>query len=530
MLLPNLDIVDQSIEDIRAKLLSDLYFFFYYMYTSVNDVKPQIPQPIGRENHFKACFRAIQETLEGKRGPVLMLNVAPRYGKTTMCIYAMAWCYAHNPRANNIYASFKKTLSSEKTEELRRIIKSRAFQVFFDARISKSSSAKDNFLTVQGGRTIAVGADGSGLGSGAGTADKELYGGAIFIDDMTKVQDAHSDAMRDSVRRVYSQTLVNRRNDPETTKIICVGQRISQTDLPAMLLEGVDCNALDNYQKYWNNNKVVLPCLDENNNALWPEKHNKQYLLDLKENDPYTFFSQMQQQPISDSTRVFMVNRIKIFDKEPDIKATFIVCDTAETADEVNDATVFSMFGVYEGEFNGKKTGVLGLHLINCYEVRAEPSDLVDEFEYFLGACFRHNVRPERVYVEKKSTGAMLISFLNERQGIITIDIGRNTINRKDSLSVITVSNKISRFKFTAPFIAKGQFSMTRGDQHVKMVIDHLSKITIGMTQKHDDIADTISDAISIALIDRLVYNNNVVSAKSKVSREIEAINRLRRS
>ncbi len=527
MLSSNLDILDKSVEDIRAKLLGDLYFFFYYMYSSVNGVKPQIPQPIGRENHFKACFRAIQETIEGKRGSVLMINVAPRYGKTTMCIYAMAWCYAHNPRANNIYASFKKMLSSEKTEELRRIIKSRAFQVFFDARISKSSSAKDNFLTVQGGRTIAVGADGSGLGSGAGTADKELYGGAIFIDDMTKAQDAHSNAMRDNVRRVYSQTLVNRRNDPETTKIICVGQRISQTDLPAMLLDGVDGSALDNYQEQWNKNKVALPCLDENNSALWPDKHNKQYLLDLKANDPYTFFSQMQQQPISDSSRIFNTEKILLMKEEPDMLDTFIVCDTAETADRVNDASVFHMFGVYEGMYKGSKTGEIGLHSISCYETRVEPQDLLEEFELFYTSCSRHRVRPSRVYIEKKSTGGMLLGFLKNRQGLLIIDILRNA---KEKIGIYsTHGSKVERFKLAAPYMSKGLFSMNAGCEHQKMVLNHLNQVTFSMTQKHDDIADTIADGISIALIDRLIYNNSSMSYENDVVDKVSSINASRR-
>ena len=522
------EIVDKSIQDIRSELLGDLYLFFYYMYASVHGVKPQIPVPDGRENHFKTCFRAIQETLEGKRGPVLMLNIAPRYGKTTMCIYAMAWCYAHNPRANNIYASFKKMLSSEKTEELRNIIKSRAFKVFFEARISKSSSAKDNFLTEQGGRTIAVGADGSGLGSGAGTSDKELYGGAIFIDDMTKAQDAHSAAMIDNVRRVYSQTLVNRRNDPDTTPIICVGQRISQSDLPAMLLYGVENSALDNYQKYWNKNKVALPCLDSANNALWPDKHTKQYLLDLKDNDEYTFYSQMQQEPISDSNRIFKVDRILVKKEEPNIIDTFIVCDTAETADRVNDASVFHMFGVYECTYNGSNTGEIGLHSISCYETRVEPQDLLEEFELFYTSCVRHKVRPSRVYIEKKSTGGMLLGFLRNRQGLMVMDILRNANDKIGAYS--THGPKVERFKKAAPYVAKGLLSITAGAEHQKMIIDHLNTITFSMTQKHDDIADTIADGISIALIDKMIYNNKAVSSSSSVSDKISSINRLRRS
>lgn len=526
--------LDLNIDQIRHQLLDDLYFFFFYMFSRVNGVIPQIPTPDCRENHFRiACNKLMQAMrcdVDALPSLVLGLYFAPRYGKTTMCIYTMAWVYAHNPRANFIYASYKKMLSAEKTEEVRNILQSRTFQSFFDTRISKSSSAKDNFSTVQGGRTIAVGADGSGLGSGAGTTDKESYGGAIFMDDMIKAQDAHSAAMINSVKKLYSQTLVNRRNDPSTTPIINIAQRISQNDLAAMLEDGKDDNALDIYSKDWKANAVKIAALDSNNHALWPEKHSSDYLISLRENDPYTFYAQMQQEPISDSTRIFAVNRIQMFKEDPEIIATFITADTAETADKVNDASVFSFFGVYECAFNGQKTGVLGLHWISCYEVRVEPQDLVDEFEAFYSSCLRYKKKPERIYIEKKSTGSMLLGFIKDRQGIISIDISRNSVNRKDALSVLTFGSKVERFKRTAPYLAKGQLSMTEGCDHKKRCIDQLKSITISMTQNHDDIADTLSDAITIALDDKLIYNNSTVNSVPDVVSKISLINKRLRS
>ncbi len=529
------NLLDDAVDGLRGRLLGSLYFYFLYMYTAINGKAPEIPEPVGRHNHIKVICDALQAAIECRFDIyeilVLLITVPPRYGKTTIIIYAITWCYAHNAAANNIYGSFKKTLSTEKTEEMRKILQSKTFQELFDTRISKSSSAKDNFLTTAGGRTIAVGADGSGLGSGAGTSDKDPYGGLIALDDMVKATDAHSLAMQTNFARLFSGTLINRRNDAQTTPIVYIGQRIGENDPPGMLLNGFDDHPLDNYQSAWKKNAIVLPALDVHNHALWPEKHSTEYLLDLKQNDPWTFSSIFQQDPQPDSTRIFMTNRIKLFNKDPDIKATFIVIDTAETADEVNDATVFHLFGVYECEYNGQKTGVLGLHSLACYEVRVEPHELVSEFETFYAAAMRFPVRPDRVYCEKKSTGAMLLSFLGDRQGIIVIDIGRNNVHkRKDHLSVVTVNSKLERFKFTAPFVAKGQFSMTKGAEHEKLVIDHLSKITIGMSQRHDDIADTISDGITIALIDRLVYNNNTVQQSSKVVSRIVAANRYRRS
>ena len=122
------------------------------------------------------------------RGEILVVPIStvPRYGKTEMLCSGVAWCYAHNAAANNIYGSYKKMLASVQTENIRKILQSRFYQTLFETRISRSSSAKDNFETTKGGRTIAIGADGSGLGHGAGLTGDMPYGGAITLDDRIK--------------------------------------------------------------------------------------------------------------------------------------------------------------------------------------------------------------------------------------------------------------------------------------------------------------------------------------------------------
>ena len=509
----------ENIDRLREALLADLYFFFFYSFARVKNITPDIPQPIGRMNHFRIMADGLMSALRGEK-LVLSINLPPRYGKTEMVCAAIAWCYAHNPMANNIYGSYKKMLAAEKTESVRHIIQSRFFQTFFDARLSKSSSAKDNFLTVQGGRTIAVGADGSGLGSGAGMTGDVEYGGGIFLDDMLKAQDSHSRIIRGNLQRLYSQTLVNRRNNPQKTPIVEISQRTHKEDLSGNLHNGCDDRPIDNYQKEWRENAVIIPALDNAGNALWPEKHDKTYLIDLKANDPYTFYSQMQQQPISPANCIFNTEGILLTKEEPKIIETFIPADTAETADKVNDATVFSMWGVYEIEFMGRKTGDIGLHWIACYETRVEPQDLLDEFEYFYGSCLRHEVKPRKVFIEKKSTGPMLIGFLKKRQGLVTIDVKRDAGS----------GSKTERFQRVAPYVSRGLLSMDETCQHCYLCLKHLKEITFDGGQRHDDIADTMADAIQFALIDKVIYNNLEKAPHLDAVSKISMINRRRRT
>lgn len=499
------DIDDPIIENIdrtRKLLLDDLYVFFYYAFARMHGEEPEIPEPVGRENHFRIMANAIMVALRGELH-VLSINLPPRYGKTLMLCMATAWCYAHNPSANFIYASHGKSLAAEQTEYVRSVLQSRFFQVFFDARISKSVSAKDNFKTVQGGHTFAVGADGMGLGRGAGMTGNVLYGGAIFLDDMLKTEEAFSVAARSRVVRVYSQTLVNRRNSPETTPIIHISQRTHQEDLSGCLFNGYREHAIDVYQDEWKENAVIIPAVDDAGNVLWPSKHSKEYLAKLKVEDDYTYYTLYQQNPISPSNRIFKVEHIKELKEEPKMLATFIVGDTAETADEVNNATVFSMWGVYDVEFANQKVGMLGLHSINCHETRVEPENLEEEFEYFYAGCLRHTVKPYRAFIEKASTGTSLIGAMRNKPGLIVIDI-----QRKGGVREGWNVSKTKRFVKAAPYIMKGQVSIMRNAYHLEKFKQHLNAITLDGGQKLDDIADTFADAVRLALDEKIIYNN----------------------
>jgi hypothetical protein len=486
----------------RQALLDDLYLFFFAAFEAMYNKVPDVPHPRCRRNHFRimadklmSAFRADHEALPDL---VLTLNLHPRYGKSDMVCTAIVWCYAHNPAANNIYGSYKKELATEKTEYMRALLQSRFFQTFFDARLSKSSTAKDNFLTVQGGRTMAVGADGSGLGSGAGTSDGKPYGGGIVVDDILKAQDAYSRAMKEAVARLHSGTFVNRRNNPRTTPMINVSQRLMQDDYTGMLLNGIGDRALDNYQESWRKNLVAIPVMDEAGNALWPEKHDEAYWRELEKNDPITYYAQGQQQPLSSATAIFNVDRLVEMDEDPEILCTAIIGDTAETAERANDASAFVMGGFYDILYKGQKTGEVGLHVLALLEIRVEPDELVDEFDQFYAGCLRYPVKPYWIGIEKKNTGSMLLSYLKKRQGIIVHDIKRTSLP------------KTERFKKAAPYMAKAQVSVNKNFPQKDKLKKHLRAITIDESQRFDDIADALSDLITFGLDERIIYRPEI--------------------
>ena len=141
------------------------------------------------------------------------------------------------------------------------------------------------------------------------------------------------------------------------------------------------------------------------------------------------------------------------------------------------------------------------------------------EFESFYLSCLRHEVKPEKIFIEKKSTGGMLLGFLRQRQGLVLIDVKRDAGS----------GSKTSRFHRVAPYVSRGLLSINLDCQYLKKFITHLNGITFEESQKTDDIADTMADAIVFALIDKIIYNNQNKSQNSEKANKILASNRQRR-
>lgn len=478
-------------EELRRNLLASFQRFtrvFFKLRTGRDFV---IPNPPGRENHIDQICKALTRVMLGKTKR-LVINVCPRYGKTELLIHWCAWVIAHYPDSNFIYVSYSHTLAKKQTQTIREILQMREFIELFGVKIKDDASAKDNFETEQGGRIYGVGSGGSVTGMGAGVQNSLCMRGAIVIDDIHKPAEATSETIRQSIIEWFYNTLQSRVNSP-VTPIIYIGQCVHEDDLAAHLIRTNEWEVLK------------IPALDEANNPLNPQMHDYAALCLMREQNPYVYASQYQQDPISPDIGLFKADWFVLKDDEPVLVpgSGFIVCDTAETADNHNDATVFSFFALSEMWFREQKIDDLyGLHWIDCWEMRIEPKDLQSTFLDFWTRCRQHKVGVQLAAIERKSTGVTLCSTLKEIPGLRILDITRSGAK----------NSKANRFLESQPFVAQKRISLPSYGKHTKMCVDHMRKITASMSHRHDDIADTLSDGIKIALIDKAVINRAVIN------------------
>ncbi len=441
--------IDLEKEELASELKGSFLRFCQFFYPLLNGREFIIPSPPGREPHViticKILTQAFRLEIPSHR---VWISVPPGHGKSTLLCLWVAWALAQYPDSKFIYISYAMSLASKHTGSIKRIIMLPHYHYLFGMKIRHDSKAKDYFQTLEGGTVAAFGSTGSIVGMDAGLPGEDRFSGALILDDLHKIDEAHSDTMRNSVITNYRET-IQQRGRGINVPYIGIGQRVHEEDITAFLLKNGDGNQWEH---------VILPALDVAGNPLYPEAFPKEMLLKKQEYDPYVFASQYQQNPIPAGGALFKPEWFVMLDDEPEMLATFITADTAETSKSYNDATVFSFFGVYEIESYGKKTGEYGLHWLDCLEIRIEPKDLKDTFLDFWAECMRHPIPPKLVAIEKKSTGGTLLSLIDDIRAIQIRDIPRT----RES------GSKTKRFLESQPYVAERRISFTNQARHVK--------------------------------------------------------------
>jgi phage terminase large subunit-like protein len=471
------------IAKLRVRHFNNLLLFTQVFFKHRTGRDFELSNPPGRPSHYLTIAKALEKVVRGETKR-LLINVPPRYGKSELVIHFVAWAMAKFKDSNFLYVSYSHTLAKKQTQTIRDIITLPQYKDLFDIKLKDDTTAKDNFETLNGGSVYAAGAQGTITGFGAGIKGSNRFGGCIVIDDIHKPDEVTSDTIRESINEWYFNTLQSRLNNPNTP-IIFIGQRLHEDDLAANLIQSGD----------WET--VILPAIDIVGNPLHPKMHDLKILYKMKEESPYNFASQYQQNPQPAGGGIFKKECFHLHDIEPEILETFITVDSAETDKNYNDWTVFSFWGLYKIKDGDIETDEYALHWLDCVQLHIEPKDLLNEFRNFYRDCTHHRVRPKIVGIEKKSTGVTLSSVLSNLQGLQVIDIDRTKAS----------GSKTTRFLEMQSFIGRRLISLPAYGNHTPMCIEHMVKITSNNSHRFDDICDTAYDAIRLALIEKVILN-----------------------
>ncbi len=157
-------------------------------------------------------------------GAKLVITMPPRHGKTTITSFLAAWYLGHYSSETVMVVTYNKDLAEKITYKIRKTMQTEFYKSSFATRVAPDRRRVDDFATKQGGGVFATSVNGAIAGHGAGL---------IIVDDALSLRDASNVEQISEVNRIFETEILSRLNFPKTGRVIVIGHRLHENDLPA---------------------------------------------------------------------------------------------------------------------------------------------------------------------------------------------------------------------------------------------------------------------------------------------------------
>lgn len=306
-------------------------------------------------------------------------------------------------------------------------------------------------------------------------------GHTIGIDDPHTPEKAHSQTDREKVLRIMSETIPLRLNNPETSAIVIVMQRLHERDVSGYVLaEGLGYEHLCIPMEYepGRNAPTCIGWADprsEPGELMFPLRFTQAVIdRDKKALGAYGWAGQMQQKPSPAGGGILKDEWWQYWrTAPPSIEYRTIYADTAQKTKEQNDYSVFECWG---------KSRMGQAVLLDMIRGKWESPELLVQARAFWGKhkAIEGQGTLRAMKVEDKASGTGLIQTL-KREGVPVIGIPRGI-------------DKTTRCMDIAPLVQSGN-ALLPGD--APWLSDFLAEATAFPNGAHDDMLDPMMDALS---------------------------------
>lgn len=382
--------------DIRGLLRSDLASFIE---ASFCELSPQTTYSQSAHIDVMASRLAACARGECRR---LIINLPPRSLKSHSASVAFpAWLLGKDPSKQLICVSYGQDLADKLARDTRQLMSTPFYrQVFPKTAISPDRKLVSDFATTSGGVRMATSVGGVLTGRGADI---------IIIDDPLKPDEAMSDTRRSAVNEWYDNSLLSRLNSKQTGVIVVVMQRLHQDDLVGHLLEVDDWEVLsfpstaEQEEEHLYETPFGQRIYRRSpGDVLDPSRESRDTLLRIRQSlGKYNFSAQYQQMPIPVGGAMIKQDWFRYYEPEeqPEFSYTFQSWDTANKSGELNDYSVCTTWGVYDGH----------VYLLDVVRRRVNYPELRR-----LAKSLAREYSASTILVEDKASGTQLIQDLRE--------------------------------------------------------------------------------------------------------------------
>ena len=431
----------------------------------------------------------------------LLVNVPPGTMKSLLIgVFWPAWEWGpkDKPHMRYVCASHSLDLALRDSLRMRRLVTDEWYQKHWGDRVilTGDQNAKGKFETTKTGFRQAC----------AFTGITGYRGDRVIVDDPHSVDDANSDAKRETVTNLFKEAVTSRLNNPDESAIVVVMQRLHEQDVSGVIL--------DNDMGY---DHVMLPmrfdplraCVTrlgyedprEENGELLFEARFPLHVVNRDEAamGPYATAGQYAQSPEPRGGGIVKDSWWKPWDRPeyPGIEYIVASLDTAYTTKTENDPSALTIWGIfsapgetaatrsvdrygrtievatsYQSEALGATSKVM---LMYAWQGKLDIGELVVKVEEI---CSR--MRVDLLLIENKAAGH---SVAQELRRVF------NAANFMVQMYDPKTLDKVARLYSVQHIFSEGMVYAPNKDW-AEMVIRQVSSFPRGA---HDDLVDTVS-------------------------------------
>lgn len=487
-------------------------------------------QPYKHGWHIDALCEHAEAVLDGRILRFLG-NVPPGTMKSmifSVFLNAYAWGPKNMPHLRFLATSHNERNSTRDNLKCRRLIESDWYQGFWGDRVilTGDQNAKTKFEN-----TAAGFRESTPFTSMTGTrAD------IVILDDPMSVDDALSEKTRDGINITFRESLPTRLNNPDSSAIIVIMQRLHEEDTSGVILSGD-----------YGYEHLCLPmrfdplrCCEtkigfidprtEDGELLFPARF-PEWVVDRDEEimGPIATAGQMQQSPIPRGGSILKREYWQVWDKiaakeqgievvdgepkYPPFEFVLASADTAYTEKEENDPTGFTIYGVWRDRQDRPKVMLCWAWAKHCElhgkPLEKKPNESKRSFdersmptwglvEWIAYSCRRFKV--DKLLIEAKASG-------------LTVAQEMQRLYREDGWSielVKPVGDKVARAHAVEPAFAAGLVYAPDEDWADKVI----AQAEVFPKGKHDDLVDSTTQALQWLRRSGLIAHNFEIAAE----------------
>lgn len=417
-----------------------------------------------------------------------MIFMPPRHGKSELASRKFpAFYLGHHPHDEFISASYSGDLAIDFGRDVRNLMQEPTYKALFpNTALSDDSQSKNKLHTRRSGMYFAVGVGGSTTGRGANV---------LNIDDPVKDRaTAESPVERDNLWDWYKSVAFPRLMPGGA--IVLTMTRWHEDDLAGRIL-----NQEAEGGEQWE--KLILPAIDENGNALWPSAYPVSTLKNIRETiGPHDWASLYEQRPrpIGGSffnEEDFLVNGAPVeFPNNCD--AVFAIMDSATKTGGENDGTAVTYYA--RNRFAGIPLLVLDWDIVQIEGAFLELW-LPTQFAYLETLAQETGARSGSVgmWIEDKSSGMVLLQQANEKgYPVNQIDSGITALGKKERAINASAYTYRKMVKFTERAYNRTKTYKGRTRNHLLSQILDFRVGSKGLDE--DDALDTFAYGVLLGL------------------------------